>query len=132
MLIENLFECLHLLAISERLLSKPGSLDKMITSFSVEHKSHFFDEGRYGEHCFSIDHAISNCLFSFCSCQMYCESLVSSLCLMDLNEDLWLLNLSLKVPLHAPKYTFFSWGVVLLVFGLVDNARREAVSLQWA
>ena len=67
----NLFEWRHLFAISDLLLSMFLFLSLIITNFSVVHRSHLFDDGRQGEHFFSIDQAISNCWFWFFNSQIY-------------------------------------------------------------
>ena len=87
---ENLFACRHLFAISDLLLRTWSSLARIISSFSVKHKSHLLADGRYGEHFFTIDQAISYCIFLLLSSQIYFESFVASLCFSEENDILWL------------------------------------------
>ena len=113
---ENFALCLQLETNSERLFGSDPSFVCIICSFSAKQRPQAFAPERNGVTCFTTFHVILQGRFESFSFQTCFESSILAALLRCLNEEVWLLNLALKVVEQDPKYTFDCFPDVMVAW----------------
>ena len=113
---KNFALCLHLETNSERLFSSGLNFACIICSFSAKQRPQAFAPERNEVACFTTFHVLLLRRFQTFRFQTCFESFVLADLFRCLNEEVWLLNLALKVVEQDPKYTFDCFPEVMVAW----------------